>query len=174
MGLVDAQMHALAVTSAQATLRWANSDPDASLRDVDEAERFGGNAAYLEPRLRAAFPARQIELRTFEISATPVTHGEYSAFVAATGAQPATVDAPADHPVVGVSWQDAAAYAAWVGARLPTEWEWSARHAVPMNACFPGVTISATDALGSSRRTSIGDGLLERTPSSQARRAPTT
>ena len=40
MGLVDAQMHALAVTCAQATLRWANSDPDASLRDVDEAERF--------------------------------------------------------------------------------------------------------------------------------------
>lgn len=45
-------------------------------------------------------------------------------------AQPFDPKARARHPVVGVDWWDAYAFAAWVGRRLPSEdeWERAARH----------------------------------------------
>jgi formylglycine-generating enzyme required for sulfatase activity len=44
----------------------------------------------------------------------------------------------ADFPVSHVSWQDAKAYADWLGVRLPTqhEWEYVARSGSTGNYCF--------------------------------------
>lgn len=67
-----------------------------------------------------------------QIMARPVSVGDYMACVAARAC--AAPDGPTDQPdlpVVGVSWLDANAYAAWVSAqtgqswRLPTDAEWA-------------------------------------------------
>jgi formylglycine-generating enzyme required for sulfatase activity len=81
-------------------------------------------------------PLRKVTLSSFLIDRTPVTNEEYAAYVAASGAKPPSYWTNGKfpkwlvrHPVVMVSWADAAAYAAWAGKRLPTaeEWEVAAR-----------------------------------------------
>jgi formylglycine-generating enzyme required for sulfatase activity len=89
-------------------------------------------------------PEHRVSVAEFYIDRWPVTNVEYKQFVDATGHpvpdyhvswcdttgynwNPETRMYPegkADHPVVLVTWEDAMAYAAWAGKRLPTEAEW--------------------------------------------------
>jgi formylglycine-generating enzyme required for sulfatase activity len=80
---------------------------------------------------------RSLEMRRFFMDRTPVTNSAFAAFLKATGYAPKDASnflkhwadgrppaGQAEHPVVWVSLDDARAYAAWAGKRLPTEPEW--------------------------------------------------
>jgi formylglycine-generating enzyme required for sulfatase activity len=79
----------------------------------------------------------RMKMPRFFIDRTPVTNAQFHVFMATTRYQPADahnflrhwVDgAPpagwANKPVTWVGIEDARAYAAWAGKRLPHEWEW--------------------------------------------------
>ncbi len=80
-----------------------------------------------------------VDLKAFFMDEAQVTNAEFKAFLDATGYAPRHPEnflkhwpdgkLPAeltDHPVVYVDLDDARAYAAWCGKRLPTEPEWQA------------------------------------------------
>lgn len=76
-------------------------------------------------------PAHTVVLRPFFIDIYEVTREEYANFVKATGHSPPPKwingqypSGTAKWPVTGVDWDDATAYAQWMGKRLPTEEEW--------------------------------------------------
>jgi flagellar motor switch protein FliG len=76
-------------------------------------------------------PQRTVTLPAYWIDKFPVTNAEYKAFVDTTGHRrpPSWTNGTyrleeKNHPVTNVNWEDAHAYAQWVGKGLPTEAEW--------------------------------------------------
>jgi formylglycine-generating enzyme required for sulfatase activity len=91
-------------------------------------------------------PRHTVSLSAYWISRTKITNRMYtlcvgvgvcSSPVATPGAAVYTNPAYADHPIVGVTWDQASAYCGWSGGRLPTEAEWEKAARGPGNQDYP-------------------------------------
>ena len=82
-------------------------------------------------------PAHEVDLPAYEIDQFEVSNADFAAFAQATGYETFAEQqgyrnwrdegeegVEDNHPVVAVTWDDAAAYCEWLGKRLPTEAEW--------------------------------------------------
>jgi len=146
----------------------AKPEPPATPRLADLAagtrlrDRGGPELAFV-PALFSRSGQREDIGHSFALARYEVTRGEYAAFARATGRDAAKCREPRSplsvlrklswrepgfdqndsHPVVCVSWDDANAYAQWLGARtharyrLPSRVEWL--HATRWTATNPGI-----------------------------------
>jgi formylglycine-generating enzyme required for sulfatase activity len=91
-----------------------------------------------------ARPAHTVNIKSFYLDIYEVTCEDYKRFLDKTG-RPAPVTwtngsyppGTAKHPVIGVTWDDAEAYARSVGKRLPLEEEWEFAARGPGSLLYP-------------------------------------
>jgi formylglycine-generating enzyme required for sulfatase activity len=105
----------------------------------------------------------QRDLPAFHVDSYPVTNAQYKDFVRATGARAPWKGgynaAKANHPVTGITYEEAEAFARWANKRLPTapEWEKAARgqdgRAFPWGNQFDPLRCNTADSPTSAKGT---------------------
>lgn len=105
--------------------------------EVEGGNAVGVDVAYPWEDSPRRFHEREMSVARFFMDRTPVTNRQFKAFLDATRYRPGDDDnflkdwkdgsypeGWANRAVTWVSIEDARAYAAWAGKRLPREWEW--------------------------------------------------
>jgi formylglycine-generating enzyme required for sulfatase activity len=146
-GLVDG---AIAVTESIETRQLVEPAIDASLeryrayKRVEEMVRIPAGPVHVGDKSGSYRPTDKIHLPEFWIDKYEVTNLQYQRFLVATGHRPPkTWDGTnyplgqSLHPVLGVTLEDAKAYARWAGKRLPSDEEWDRAAKGELELAYP-------------------------------------
>jgi iron(II)-dependent oxidoreductase len=105
--------------------------------EIEGSNDIGVDVQYPWERSPRRYHEHSMHVKSFWIDRFPVTNAEFKTFLDATHYHPQDdlnllrdwkdgtyPDGWGNRPVTWVSFEDARAYAAWAGKRLPHEWEW--------------------------------------------------
>jgi formylglycine-generating enzyme required for sulfatase activity len=105
--------------------------------EIEGGNDIGVDVQYPWENMPRRFHEHKLQIRAFYIDKYPITNQEFKQFLDASNYHPKDdlnflhdwrkgtyPEGWANKPVTWVSLEDARAYAAWAGKRLPHEWEW--------------------------------------------------